>query len=250
MGSRDPTILPAHLCAVALGAIHGLPGCAFGGSKERAPFLAAIAASLFRSGHLAVPNGALYQSCHGRQRFCLGRSDDDRPVGDRPRVLPRVRSRRVFHPQELLGSCMCLQLFVYMCEGRFVVLQVDAHNLLGIVNRGSSKLPINELARVLFWFCLHHRITISRWNGFPVRRTHSRMRSLRCSSRRAGCSPGDGFSTWNTDGVPTRWTSSRLTPTTSALGCFPYTGVGARRVSMHLDNIGMGRIAGLTALSV
>ena len=43
----------------------------------------------------------------------------------------------------------------------FVVLQEDAHNLSGIVNRGSSKLPINDLARELFWFCLRHRLTIS-----------------------------------------------------------------------------------------
>ncbi len=42
-----------------------------------------------------------------------------------------------------------------------MVLQVDAHNLLRIVNRGSSKLPINDLARELFGFCLRHRITIS-----------------------------------------------------------------------------------------
>ena len=66
LGSRDPTILPAHLCAGALGALPELLGCAFGGSKERAPFLAAAAASSLRSGHLSVPNGALYQSCHGR----------------------------------------------------------------------------------------------------------------------------------------------------------------------------------------
>jgi len=50
---------------------------------------------------------------------------------------------------------------VHMCEGRFVVLQMDAANLLGIVNRGSPKLIINELARELCWFCLHHRITIN-----------------------------------------------------------------------------------------
>jgi hypothetical protein len=63
--------------------------------------------------------------------------------------------------RELLGTCMCLQSLVHRCEGRFVVLQVDAQNLLEIVNRGSSKLPINEMARELFWFCLRHRITIS-----------------------------------------------------------------------------------------
>ena len=63
--------------------------------------------------------------------------------------------------RELVGACMCLQYFVHRCEERFVVLQVDAQNLLGIVNSGRSKLPINDLARELFWFCLRHRITIS-----------------------------------------------------------------------------------------
>jgi hypothetical protein len=61
------------------------------------------------------------------------------------------------HPstfRELLGVSRCLQAMVHRCEGRFVVLQVDAANLLGIVNRGSPKLIINELPRELFWFCL------------------------------------------------------------------------------------------------
>jgi len=39
--------------------------------------------------------------------------------------------------RELLGAYMCLHSLVHRCEGRFVVLQVDAHDLLGIVNRGS-----------------------------------------------------------------------------------------------------------------
>jgi putative effector of murein hydrolase LrgA (UPF0299 family) len=34
-------------------------------------------------------------------------------------------------------------------------------NLLGIINRGSPKLPLNILARELFWVCLLHKITIS-----------------------------------------------------------------------------------------
>ncbi len=38
---------------------------------------------------------------------------------------------------------------------------MDAANLLGIVNRGSPKLIINELVRELFWFCLRHHITTS-----------------------------------------------------------------------------------------
>ncbi len=33
------------------------------------------------------------------------------------------------------------------------------HNLLGVVNRGSPRLRLNELGRELFWFCLEHRIT-------------------------------------------------------------------------------------------
>jgi len=52
--------------------------------------------------------------------------------------------------RELMGVSRCLQAMVHMCEGRFVVLRGDAQNLLGIVNRGSPKLNINELARELF----------------------------------------------------------------------------------------------------
>jgi hypothetical protein len=45
--------------------------------------------------------------------------------------------------RELLGVCRCLQAMVHMFEGRFVVLQADAMNLLGIVNMGISRLDIN-----------------------------------------------------------------------------------------------------------
>ena len=54
----------------------------------------------------------------------------------------------------------CLQAMVHVCEGKFVVFQIDAQNLLGVVNRGSPRLKLNELARELFRFCLEHRITI------------------------------------------------------------------------------------------
>jgi hypothetical protein len=50
---------------------------------------------------------------------------------------------------------------VHSCEGKFVVFQVDAHNLLGVVNRGSPWLMLKELARDLFWFCLESRMTIT-----------------------------------------------------------------------------------------
>jgi hypothetical protein len=47
-----------------------------------------------------------------------------------------------------------------MCRGKFVVLQDDAHNLLGIINRGSPRSPLDELARELFWFCLGNKIIV------------------------------------------------------------------------------------------
>jgi hypothetical protein len=50
---------------------------------------------------------------------------------------------------------------VHLCEGKFVVFQVDAQNLLGVVNRGSPRLRLNELARDLFWLCLESRMTIT-----------------------------------------------------------------------------------------
>ena len=45
-------------------------------------------------------------------------------------------------------------------EEKFGVFQVNAHNLLGVVNCGSPRLMLNELARELFWFCLGRRINI------------------------------------------------------------------------------------------
>ena len=63
--------------------------------------------------------------------------------------------------RELLGVQRCLQAMVLLCEGKFVVFQVDARNLLGIVNRGSPRLKLNELARQLFWFGEEHSVTLS-----------------------------------------------------------------------------------------
>ena len=42
-----------------------------------------------------------------------------------------------------------------------MILQVDALNLLGIVNRGSPRLKLDALAREFFWFGLKHRITFN-----------------------------------------------------------------------------------------
>ncbi len=38
---------------------------------------------------------------------------------------------------------------MHLCERKFVVFQVDAHNLMWVVNRGSPRLLLNELARVV-----------------------------------------------------------------------------------------------------
>ena len=43
-----------------------------------------------------------------------------------------------------------LQALLDWCKGKFSVLQVDAMNLPGIINRGSPKLPLNVFARELF----------------------------------------------------------------------------------------------------
>ncbi len=50
---------------------------------------------------------------------------------------------------------------MYLCADIFVVFQVDAKNLLGIVNRGSPRLKMNALAREMFRLGLEHRITLT-----------------------------------------------------------------------------------------
>jgi hypothetical protein len=62
---------------------------------------------------------------------------------------------------ELSGVNRCLQALIDLCRSKILVLQVDAVNILGVINRGSPKLPFNILARELFWFCLAKQIVIS-----------------------------------------------------------------------------------------
>ena len=52
--------------------------------------------------------------------------------------------------RELLGVFRCLPTMISLCQWKFDVFQVDAQNLLGIVNRGSPRLKLNALARELF----------------------------------------------------------------------------------------------------
>ena len=42
-----------------------------------------------------------------------------------------------------------------------MVFQVDAQNLLGVVNHGSPRLRLNDLARELFWFVLERWIVMT-----------------------------------------------------------------------------------------
>jgi len=63
--------------------------------------------------------------------------------------------------REILGVLRCLQALVHLCIGKLVGVQVDAQNLLGIINRGSTKFAINKLARELFCFGLVNGITPS-----------------------------------------------------------------------------------------
>ncbi len=85
--------------------------------------------------------------------------------------------------RELLGVLRCLQSLMQLCAGKIVVLQVDAKNLLGIVNHGIPRLKLNTLARELSWVIMEHRITITvEWS--LGNRTHWRMRFLNCLSRR------------------------------------------------------------------
>jgi len=63
--------------------------------------------------------------------------------------------------RELLGVLRCLRALMHLCEGKFVVFQVDVEILLGIVNRRSAKLHINVVARELFWLCVERDIALS-----------------------------------------------------------------------------------------
>ncbi len=59
-----------------------------------------------------------------------------------------------------MGITRCLQSLVEKCKVKFVVLQTNAINLHGIINRGSPKLSLDVLAR-FFLFCLDCKITIA-----------------------------------------------------------------------------------------
>jgi hypothetical protein len=45
--------------------------------------------------------------------------------------------------REVLGVIRCLQFLIEICKGKLVVVQVDAMNLLVIINRGRPKLALN-----------------------------------------------------------------------------------------------------------
>jgi hypothetical protein len=49
--------------------------------------------------------------------------------------------------RELIGVFRCVQSMVGLCEDTFVAFHVGAQKLLGVVNRGSPRIKLNELAR-------------------------------------------------------------------------------------------------------
>ena len=55
------------------------------------------------------------------------------------KYFSEVESSQSSTYRELLGVYRCLQPMVHVCSGNFVVFQVDAQNLLGVVNRGSPR---------------------------------------------------------------------------------------------------------------
>ena len=61
--------------------------------------------------------------------------------------------------RELLSVLRSLRAMMHVCVEKFVVLQAEAQNLMGIINRGSPRLNVNELARELFWLCVERDVT-------------------------------------------------------------------------------------------
>jgi hypothetical protein len=76
--------------------------------------------------------------------------------------------------RELLGVLRCLRTMMYVCAGKFVLFQVGARNLLGIVNRVSPRLNNNEMARDLFGSAWSGKLR-SRWNAEWVPREENTL---------------------------------------------------------------------------
>jgi hypothetical protein len=63
--------------------------------------------------------------------------------------------------RELLGVFRCLHAMVSLCEGKFVVFQVYAKNILEIVNHGTPRLKYKLLAGDMLLFGVEHRIALN-----------------------------------------------------------------------------------------
>ncbi len=132
---------------------------------------------------------------------------------------------------------------VHLCKEKVVVFQVDVQNLLGIVNRESSRLKLNALARKLFLFGLEHGISLTDEIALA-----DKLSKLFIPD---DCMLGRPFSVgWRSDGVNIRWTCLPRTQTTN-VGDFTnrYTGVEVRRASTRSPTIGVGAPPGYTALT-
>jgi hypothetical protein len=116
--------------------------------------------------------------------------------------------------------------------------------MLGVLNRGSLRLKLNEQARELFWFSLERRVDITvEWVPREKNSLADELSKL--------VIPDDKmlqkslFRQMEQRWGGIRWTSSRPTRTTSARGSFRYTGAGgwqglmSSRFSRESDRFGL-----------
>ena len=156
--------------------------------------------------------------------------------------------------RELLGVLRCLQYLMHLCAGKFVVFQVDAKNLLGIVNRGSPRLKLNALARELFWLRLEHRITLAvEWVPREQNTLTDELSKLHISEDyslsmtvflqledRWGCHSGDLFAA-NTNNLFGRFYSLHWCRGTGGVNAFAYNW-GGETAWIHCPYRMVGRV--------
>jgi len=165
-----------------------------------------------------------------------GHKMEDAPQYAREYFLEEESSQSSTY-REFLRVFRRLHAMVHVCEGKFVVFLVDAQNLLGVVNRGSPRLILNELARELCWFCLERRIVIL--VELVPREENSLADELsKLIIQMIGCFNGGSINSLNNVGGGILRTSSRPTLTTSAIASIRCTSATAWRGSTHLRSTG------------
>ncbi len=77
------------------------------------------------------------------------------------RVLLGGGERRVFDVPRASRGIQVLAIDGFVVLWKFVIFQVEARNVMGVVYHGSPRLRLNMLARDLFWFGLEKDITLT-----------------------------------------------------------------------------------------